>query len=165
VHINSVESHLICNSSQSSHLLYLLLWSIWLNALIQALICESPCWHTIATIYWFTLLCSVGLKRGDLVAFVLRQTAKWPSTLGKFKPGKTNMDTMRNALLNGEFTTDMPSKHFAPSTPLNSIPPQVTVPNTANTARVGRCSIPARLLSLTFVYRWARPLWWWIARK
>ncbi|KAJ7260214.1 hypothetical protein C8J57DRAFT_1233231 [Mycena rebaudengoi] len=45
----------------------------------------------------------VGLKRGDLVAFVLCQPAKWPSTLGKFKSGKTNMDTMRNALLNGEF--------------------------------------------------------------
>ncbi|KAJ7816641.1 hypothetical protein B0H13DRAFT_1923457 [Mycena leptocephala] len=75
----------------------------------------------------------VGLQRDDLVAFMLRQPEKWPSTLGKFKRGKTNMDTMRNGLLNGEFTTDIPSKQLASPDPttLNPIPSQV-----ASSARV-----------------------------
>ncbi|KAJ7881834.1 hypothetical protein B0H13DRAFT_1891157 [Mycena leptocephala] len=49
------------------------------------------------------------LKRGDLVALIENQPDKWPSSSkGNFKRHKTNMEDMRWALLNCEFTTSLP---------------------------------------------------------
>ncbi|KAJ7748113.1 hypothetical protein B0H16DRAFT_1461788 [Mycena metata] len=50
----------------------------------------------------------VGKTRDQLVTLVLRQPDRWPSTFEKFKRGKTNMDTMKKALLEAQFTTELP---------------------------------------------------------
>ncbi|KAJ7439869.1 hypothetical protein B0H11DRAFT_1934109 [Mycena galericulata] len=66
-----------------------------------------------------------GLKRGDLVALILRQPDKWPAALGKFNRQKTNMDQMKEALTraDSEFTTNRPGRD-SPVAPIdnNSIP-------------------------------------------
>ncbi|KAJ7906714.1 hypothetical protein B0H13DRAFT_1880309 [Mycena leptocephala] len=49
------------------------------------------------------------LKRGDPVTLVEGQINKWPTSLkGKFKRHKTNMEDMKWALMNYEFTTSLP---------------------------------------------------------
>ncbi|KAJ7906712.1 hypothetical protein B0H13DRAFT_1880307 [Mycena leptocephala] len=79
------------------------------------------------------------LKRGDPVTLVEGQINKWPTSLkGKFKRHKTNMEDMKWALMNYEFTTSLP------------LPSPTLVPGVTQT----HVAIPLHLLKLM----WLRPL-------
>ncbi|KAJ6514066.1 hypothetical protein DFH09DRAFT_1433068 [Mycena vulgaris] len=63
------------------------------------------------------------LKRDVLVSLVQRQPDKWPASMKKFNAQKTNKNDLKDALINGEFTTTDILEHPA-TPPLNiSIPP------------------------------------------
>ncbi|KAJ7672469.1 hypothetical protein DFH06DRAFT_1124361 [Mycena polygramma] len=63
------------------------------------------------------------LKRSDLVTLVEGQVAKWPTSKGKFLRHKTNIPDMKWALINSEFTTELPlPTAAAPSVPQNQAP-------------------------------------------
>ncbi|KAJ6498707.1 hypothetical protein DFH09DRAFT_1103068 [Mycena vulgaris] len=63
------------------------------------------------------------LKRDVLVSLVQRQPDKWPASMKKFNAQKTNKNDLKDALINGEFTTTNILEHPA-TPPLNiSIPP------------------------------------------
>ncbi|KAJ6529965.1 hypothetical protein DFH09DRAFT_1327068 [Mycena vulgaris] len=63
------------------------------------------------------------LKRGALVSLVQRQPEKWPASKKKFNSKKTNITDLKDALINGEFTTtDLLERPVTP-TPNNLIPP------------------------------------------
>ncbi|KAJ7748045.1 hypothetical protein B0H16DRAFT_1461736 [Mycena metata] len=70
----------------------------------------------------------VGKTRDQLVALVLRQPDRWPSTFDKFKRGKTNMDTMKKALLEAQFTTELPVEQQESPGPPAVIVPGLLVP-------------------------------------
>ncbi|KAJ7824489.1 hypothetical protein B0H13DRAFT_1919095, partial [Mycena leptocephala] len=79
------------------------------------------------------------LKRDDLVALVEGQINKWPtSSKGKFKRHKTNMEDMKWALINCEFTTSLPlpSPTLVPGVTQThvAIPPPPIETNVAATA-------------------------------
>ncbi|KAJ7032823.1 hypothetical protein C8F04DRAFT_1396465 [Mycena alexandri] len=64
-----------------------------------------------------------GKTRDELRDLVLKQKDRWPSSMEKFKPSKTNMADMKQALIEAEFTTQLPllEKALPPSN--NPIPP------------------------------------------
>ncbi|KAJ7679561.1 hypothetical protein DFH06DRAFT_1316465 [Mycena polygramma] len=62
------------------------------------------------------------LKRSDLVALVEGQVAKWPTSKGNFSRHKTNIPDMKWALINCEFTTELPLTTATPSAPQNQAP-------------------------------------------
>ncbi|KAJ7931067.1 hypothetical protein B0H13DRAFT_1858289 [Mycena leptocephala] len=81
------------------------------------------------------------LKRGDLVTLVEGQINKWPtSSKGKFKRHKTNMEDMKWALINCEFTTSLPlpSPTLVPGVTQThvAIPPPPIESNVAATASI-----------------------------
>ncbi|KAJ7615127.1 hypothetical protein DFH06DRAFT_1307335 [Mycena polygramma] len=71
------------------------------------------------------------LKRSDLVTLVERQVAKWPTSKGKFLRHKTNIPDMKWALINSEFTTELPLPTAAPIPLPLSEPASIALPPTA----------------------------------
>ncbi|KAJ7733463.1 hypothetical protein B0H16DRAFT_1768429 [Mycena metata] len=65
----------------------------------------------------------LGKTRGELKDLLLKQKDRWPSSMEKFKPSKTNMADMKQALIEAEFTTDLPLLQDALPPLNNPIPP------------------------------------------